>query len=231
VSVLVTIPARAGSKGVVGKNTRDLCGMPLVCHAIKIALLTDKDWTTIVTSDIGNVESLNKKNEYLHYHSRPPELCTDTALAWDVWQDAVKAAEKHFNKTWDIHLYLEPTSPCRTAEDIQDVIALLQDNESVCTVSESPIHPKKIFPLKENEFYLSPFDNFHIMNNTPRQNLGRLDYYIKNGICYACTDKRMKTATTMLDPDTYFHIIDRPVVNIDREEDFLFAEALLNNGN
>ena len=215
---------------------REINGLSLVDRVVKSALGVSKcDGGTkaVISTDIEEIHLGRYKHlppdtgRFIISHPRPPELCTDTALAWDVWQDAVKAAEKHFNRSWEYHLYLEPTSPCRTLEDIQDVIALLQDHESVCTVSESPIHPKKIFPLKENEFYLSPFDNFHVMNNTPRQDLGRLDYYIKNGIAYGCNNYRMEYKDTMLDPDTYFHIIDRPVVNIDREEDFLYAEALL----
>ena len=33
--VLAVIPARGGSRGLPGKNTRSLCGLPLVAHAIR----------------------------------------------------------------------------------------------------------------------------------------------------------------------------------------------------
>ena len=219
-NVLITIPARAGSKGLKNKNMRELAGVPLLAHTL---LITEKLNTNyIITGDIDDFIPYN----YLGMrHHRLAELCTDTALAWDVWQDAVKAAESHFNRTWDIHLYLEPTSPCRTEEDIQKCIDLIQSGkESVCTISKAPT-PEKFIQIDENKIFCMDFDGF--LNNKPRQ-LYPDNWYRKNGICYACTDKRMKSATTMLDPTTHFLIIKRLVVNIDSEEDFFIAEILLN---
>ena len=36
--VAAVIPARAGSKGLPGKNTRLLCGKPLIAYSIEAAL-------------------------------------------------------------------------------------------------------------------------------------------------------------------------------------------------
>ena len=116
-SVLATIPARAGSKGVKGKNMREINGLSLVDRVVKSALGVSKcDGGTkaVISTDIEEIHLGRYKHlppdtgRFIISHPRPPELCTDTALAWDVWQDAVKAAEKHFNRSWEYHLYLEP---------------------------------------------------------------------------------------------------------------------------
>lgn len=221
-NVLATIPARAGSKGVKNKNLREMSGKPLVQYAIEIAEIIGAN--CILTTDIDDLIQ-NGSQLTCAIRQRPSELCTDTALAWDVWRDAVKAAEIVFGRTWDIHLYLEPTSPCRTADDLQHSIDTIAKGKihSYCTLSKAPT-PHKLVQINGNNKFTYDFDGF--MNNKPRQ-LYEDNWYRKNGIVYACSDKRMKTATTMLDPATHFHIIDRPVINIDTEEDFLFAEALL----
>ena len=214
--VLAVIPARAGSKGVPMKNMRPLLGKPLVQHTIDLCF--ELDYDTVITTDIRELYKLDNHREggSLMVRERPKELCNDTALAWDVWRDAALPG-------YDIHLYLEPTSPCRTAQDVKDCVATLVETEgwSLFTVSESPVHPQKIFELPSRVIRSA---NFY--NNTPRQDYPG-HYFVKNGICYACTDERMQKGKTMLDIDSYAYTIHRPVVNIDREVDFLFAEALL----
>jgi len=64
-----------------------------------------------------------------------------------------------------------------------------------------------------------------MLNNAPRQSQGQ--WYLKNGIAYACTDKHMRESKTMLSEESYVDVITRPVVNIDTEEDFILTEALL----
>lgn len=218
-NVLVTIPARVGSKGVIGKNTKLLKGIQLYRHPVLLAL--HKNYQFIVTTD--NPDIYNRLSDEFGYYYYS-DLHTDVSLAWDIWQDAVKAAEIYFNKTWDIHLYLEPTSPCRTEADIERCIELIKEgHDSVCTMSKAPV-PEKFIRIDEGGVYCMDYEGF--MNNKPRQ-LYENNWLMKNGICYACTDKRMKEATSMLDPATHFYLIKRKVVNIDCEEDFLFAEALL----
>jgi CMP-N,N'-diacetyllegionaminic acid synthase len=222
VSILVTIPARAGSKGVKGKNMREFRGFSLTEYTILFAMPFGEVFLSTNIPDIEN-DSFYDGVSITRYE-RPPELCTDVALAWDVWQDAVKSAEAHFNKTWDIHLYLEPTSPCRTTSDIEECVKILTDSKkynSVCTISETT-PPYKMIKLG-NPCVTPDYNGW--MNNTPRQ--AYEPWYKKNGICYACTDKHIKESKTILDPLTKYVITKHPCVNIDSEADFILAEALM----
>lgn len=212
------------------KNFVPFMDSNLLAMAIEIGLTLGHD--IVVTTDAhdlahdsyiaasNNCDVIASKRGAVTIHERPAELCHDTALAWDTWRDAATD-----QGNYDIHLYLEPTSPCRTVQDIQDIIKLFWKEElnSLYTVSESPTHPDKIFKIPSSVVYSDAF-----YNNQPRQ-LYPDKYFVKNGICYACSDIRMGNADTMLDFDSYSYLINRPVVNIDREVDFVFAKALLEN--
>ena len=224
-NVLVTIPARANSKGVKNKNLRTINGISLIDWAVDAGHTFGP---IVLTSNLPEFDKwYGRADERIYYHSRPVELCGSTALAWETWQDAVRAAERALNRSWEYHLYLEPSSPCRTKDDLSDALSALQRGESsYCTVSPAP-KPSKLFRLHKNRIEGLPNNLFHIYNNTPRQALRDSLHYQKNGLVYACTDERMKSATTMLDQETYIEIVERPVVNIDTEADLILAEKLL----
>ena len=214
---LITIPARAGSKGVKGKNLREVAGKSLLHRAMDIALGFKAD--IILTTDIDCIFP----SEIL-YHARPALLCSDTARAWDVWQDAAETASEALGETYKQHVYLEPTSPCRTTEDVLRVLAYLSTHDSVFTASPSPLSPGKFFSVAHNRIGIT-INHDMMLNNAPRQSQGQ--WYLKNGIAYACTDKHMRESKTMLSEESYVDVITRPVVNIDTEEDFILTEALL----
>ena len=215
--MLIVIPARAGSS-LPGKNMRPVNGVSLVDRALRLA--NDLDGHIVVTTDIPELLSRTGDKATI-YHERPTELCTATALAWDVWRDAVKAAELRFSRTWEQHAYMEPTSPCRRKTDVLD--CLNRDEDSVCTVSRTH-HPFKAFSAKAGKLVVSVRpDGF--LNNVPRQTYDG-DWFVKNGICYTCSDQRMQSAQTMLDEETFLLEIERPVVNIDTERDFILADLL-----
>ena len=49
--MLAIIPARGGSKGLLGKNIKLLQGKPLIAHTIEQALSTKNITTVIVSTD------------------------------------------------------------------------------------------------------------------------------------------------------------------------------------
>jgi len=103
---LAVIPARKGSKGVPGKNTRPLCGKPLVTWTIQQALASEHLKHILVTSDDPEVLSIARKHK-LMIHERPPELATDDSLIIDTLKVLVK---KYPCKAV---VLLQPTSPIR----------------------------------------------------------------------------------------------------------------------
>ena len=226
-NILAVIPARGGSKGVPRKNLRKICGRTLIEYAADcIKQLSWIDATVLSTED-EEIASHGKTLGLNLPEMRPPELATDNAKSIDVWIHAWLASEKYFNKTFSISVLLEPTSPMRTAEDVQNCINLLISEKlnSVATVSKTPGHftPHKTLQLSTDgtiETFLSDGLNYTIRQNIP-------NYYHRNGICYATTRESLVENHNLMENNCAPLIIDRHVINIDEESDITFAEYLI----
>ena len=75
--VLAVIPARGGSRGLPGKNTRTLCGLPLVAHAIRAAAMTPCVTRTIVTTDSQEIADVARAHGGEVPFLRPASLAAD----------------------------------------------------------------------------------------------------------------------------------------------------------
>ena len=121
--ILVVIPARGGSKRLPRKNVLPLAGKPLICWTIEAALDAKLDSRIVVTSD--DEEILSITNQYaprgVIAHKRSENLAIDTASTTDALIDAVKAQQK-LGYDARIVVLLQPTSPLRNHEDIQEAI-------------------------------------------------------------------------------------------------------------
>jgi CMP-N-acetylneuraminic acid synthetase len=144
-SVLAIIPARGGSKGIPGKNTRQFAGKPLIAHSIEIALSCSLINRTVVSTDDAHIAEVARAHgaEVIH---RPAELAGDTALVIDAIKHAVLEVERE-GEAVDIVLLLEPTSPFRRAEDLEKCIQVLLDDsaDSVATFTESHVSPNRLW--------------------------------------------------------------------------------------
>jgi N-acylneuraminate cytidylyltransferase len=150
--ILYLIPARAGSKGLPGKNTKKLGSKPLIEYSVDFALKnkntgdelcisTNDDSVLAIASDLG-IDVPFK---------RPEELASDTASSYDVIMHAIKYYEDN-NKFFDLVLLLQPTSPFRNQQDFKNLIKSYDDEvEMVVSVKKSKENP--YFTLfEENEF-------------------------------------------------------------------------------
>lgn len=135
--ILVVIPARGGSKGLPGKNIKMLCGKPLIAYSIDVARAITSDENICVSTDdhhiIDVVENYGLKVPFV----RPAEYATDTATTNDVLLHAVDfyaRQGRHYSKL----LLLQPTSPLRKVEEVQDAINLFRDDiDMVVSVMKS----------------------------------------------------------------------------------------------
>jgi N-acylneuraminate cytidylyltransferase len=147
-NILVVIPARGGSKGLPGKNIKDLCGKPLIAYSIDVARAITSDENICVSTDsqmiIDTVENYGLHVPFV----RPVELATDTATTNDVLLHAVDFYEKqgrHFNCL----LLLQPTSPLRNINDVVEAIKLYS-NDTDMVVSVTKSHAPAVL-CKDNE--------------------------------------------------------------------------------
>ena len=147
---LVVIPARGGSKGVPHKNIKKLNGKPLIEYTIEAARKVFNDeFICVSTDDLKikeTVERMGLKVPFL----RPTELATDTAGSYDVLLHAVSHYES-IGYIPDTIIMLQPTSPFRTGEHIQEALKLYtHDLDMVVSVKETNSNPYFLL-FEENE--------------------------------------------------------------------------------
>jgi CMP-N-acetylneuraminic acid synthetase len=131
------IPARAGSKGVPGKNKKDFCGKPLIQWSIDAAKESKLFEKIIVSTDDEDILKLAKKLKVTPVR-RQDELCQDETSLDDVLFDFFAREEN----ICDNICLLQPTSPLRTAKDIKDSFKHLVRSKtrfSVVGVTWNPI--------------------------------------------------------------------------------------------
>lgn len=137
------ITARGGSKGIPQKNIRPLAGKPLIAWTIQAAKQSRRLDRAIVSTDDPEIASVAREWGAEVPFMRPPELALDDSPHRDVVLHALDWLESESASPPDYLMLLQPTSPLRTAEDIDRAIALAaeKDADSVISVCPTPHHP------------------------------------------------------------------------------------------
>jgi len=221
---LVIIPARAGSKGLPGKNTKLLAGKPMIQYTIEAALgVFDKENICITTDDqkvIDIAEGLGINVPFV----RPSYLATDSATSQDVISHAIDYYKGEGN-TYDAIILLQPTSPLRTAKHIEEAIELYTDEvDMVVSVKETSANPYYVLFEEDENGYLqkSKKGNF-----TRRQDCPHVWEY--NGAIYVMNIKSLKAnKINEFEKVVKYEMDDRSSVDIDNKFDFILANELLN---
>ena len=156
--VLAIVPARAGSKGLPGKNIRLFCGKPLLQWSVEHGLSSRYVDLVIVTTDSTEFADIARKSGALVPFLRPDHLSSDTASSADVILHAVDFLEER-GDIFDVLVLLEPTSPLRSPEDIDKALEMLAtepDAESVVSISRVEAHHPSFLMRRTRPASLSP---------------------------------------------------------------------------
>ena len=141
-TVLGVVTARAGSKGIPGKNTKRLAGKPLIAYTIESALASRVFDRLILSSDDGDAASIARELGCDVPFMRPAALSADDTPHLPVMQHAVAwmRDEQHYRPDWV--MILMPTSPFRQPHHIAESVALAVESgaDSVVSVDEMPAH-------------------------------------------------------------------------------------------
>lgn len=226
-NILAVIPARGGSKGIPCKNLREVAGLSLIARAARTAKALDWIDAAIISTDDPEMAEEGRRHGLDVPFMRPAHLASDTALGIDVWKHAWQACEEYYGKRFDVSIKLEPTSPLRRPEDVEQTVRIVVDKgyPAAATVSPTPAHytPHKTLTVSENGiigFYLQDGARFSNRQAIPQ-------YYHRNGICYAATREHVLEKGMIIDQDAAAVIIERPVVNIDEMYELELAGWLL----
>lgn len=223
--ILALIPARGGSKGLPGKNIRDLHGKPLIAWSIEAAKQSNYIDRIIVSTDSMDIATIATKYGAEVPFMRPAELATDNSSGMDVCLHALQWFSDK-NDNYDLLLILQPTSPLRTISDIDAAIETIGEKQAkaVVSVCETDHHPwwSNELPQDGNmEGFLRP----EVLNKN-RQELPT--YYRLNGAIYLIDTKVLKKTRSFYGPETFAYVMPTErSIDIDTLLDFLVAEAYL----
>jgi CMP-N-acetylneuraminic acid synthetase len=230
-SIICTICARSGSKGVKNKNIRLLDGIPLIAHTI-IQAVESKIFDMItVSSDSEEILNLSSKYGADLLVRRPSELATEFISKLPAIRHAVEESELIYGKKFDIIVDMDVTSPLRLIEDIHSVIKLLNEKKVSNIITGSPARRSPYFNLVEED------ENRVIRLSKKLANpiFRRQDSpkcYDMNASIYAWKRDSLFKGETVFNDDTLIYIMpEERSVDIDNELDFKIVEMLIEKSN
>jgi len=154
-NILITICARGGSKGIPKKNVRLLARIPLIAYSIKHAKAFAKKYahTDIeLSTDDSEILSIAAKYGLNTDYVRPYELATDKAGKVAVIEDLLKYKESQTQKTYDIILDLDVSSPLRTLPDLEQAYEKIKSDKDAYNIfSVSLPHRNPYFNIVEEK--------------------------------------------------------------------------------
>jgi CMP-N,N'-diacetyllegionaminic acid synthase len=141
--ILAVIPARGGSVGVPRKNIRQLAGKPLIAHSIEAAQAAPSIDRVIVTTDDPEIAAVAREWRAEVPFLRPAEMAQNDTPGMVPLMHAIRWLDEHDGYRPAFVMELQPTSPLRTAADIEAAFALARDRRADAVVSVGPVqhHP------------------------------------------------------------------------------------------
>lgn len=225
VSVTALIPARRNSQRVSNKNLRLLNGKPLIYWSIQAALTSKSVDRVIISTDCKDIANCAIELGAEVPFIRPANLASNDASTDDVMLHAIEALSLNED---DILLLLQPTSPLRTSEHIDEAVELLSDNlslqgcVSVCECEHSPLWANTL----PDDASMNSFLNEDLIT---RRSQDLPTYYRLNGAMYCYRVSLIKYAKKRAYTDRVkaFVMPQEASVDIDTELDFYWAEFLM----
>lgn len=224
--ILALIPARGGSKGVPRKNVRPLAGKPLIAYAIEVARASSLIDRTIVSTDDGEIANVARQYGAEVPFLRPAELARDDTPEWQVWQHTLRFVEAERGLP-DVLVCVSPTSPLRTAEDVDACIRALLDSNADVAFAVKPAERNPYF----NMVTLNDAGYARLVIPTAQPVHRRQSapvVYDMTTVAYAARPRFVLSADAMFEGKTRAVIVPAErALDIDTELDFRLAEFLM----
>ncbi len=225
--MIAFIPARGGSKGVPGKNIKEICGKPLIAWTIEAAKKAKGIDRVIVTTDDEAIAKVAKEYGAEVPFMRPAELSSDTASAIDVYLHATEFVMNETGEKIEKFMVLLPTVPLRNEKHIEEALAQFEAAEATTLISfaEAEVPASWYHKLDDNgRVHNAGFGQGITMTN--RQN--NETYIVPNGAIYILDYNLLKTKRTYYCDNTVAYIMKREnSIDIDYPIDFEFAKCLM----
>lgn len=228
--ILAIIPARGGSKGLPGKNIKELCGKPLINWTIDVLKGVSYIDCIFVSTDSEGIAQVARQDGVEVPFLRNQLLAKDNSMVID----AVLETLHYFltqGEKFDIVLLLEPTSPLRTIEMVEECIRKIIDTQasSLATYSELEVPLERVWCIENDQAYTYVKNDMAFRS---RQSLTKV--YKLNGLLYAIQTEKLYTTDSpqVITKDVVPYITPREMsTDIDDIHDFEYIEFLISSKN
>lgn len=226
-SLLITICARSGSKGLKNKNIRELGGRPLIYYTMRQAKEWGKGKHIVVSTNSEEIAEIAKRFGLEVPFTRPEELSTDDAGKVAVIRHALVNCERIYSEKYDQVMDLDVTSPIRTVQDLENAYKLFLEKNPKTLFSVVPARRNPYFNMVEvgidGKVNLCKQGNFIRRQDAPEVYDMNASIYIYNRDYLL--DESRKSA---ISDNSAIYIMDElSRTDIDSEVDFKFIEFLV----
>lgn len=227
-NILAIIPARGGSKGIPRKNLKLLADKPLILYSIEAAVNSKNINKIIVSTDDKEIAAISGSYN-VEVIIRPKELSTDNSHVIDTVLHVLNSLNEGYDP--DIIVLLQPTSPLRTSEDIDQAVELFNTNKKTCNsvVSVTEAEHSPFLGLKmENGYIIPAFGKKYF--EMRRQELPKS--FIPNGSIFVTTKEHLCKFKSFYGEKILPYVMQSyKSVDIDSNLDFQLCEIILSDYN
>mgnify|MGYP005621606549 CR=1 FL=1 len=226
-SFLAIIPARGGSKGLPGKNIKELCGKPLIAWSIEAGLKSKYLDEVVVSTDYQNIADIAKQYGANVPFLRPDYLASDTATSFDAVKHTIDFYTDELGKEFDYIILLEPTSPLREDTDIDNMIeniANSDNSDSIISIGEAHEHPSIMKRINKDNRLVNYCKELEMKTRRQDNDIAYFPY----GVAYIVEIKSfLKEKTFYTKRNTFYEIKRYQCYEIDDMYDFLAIENIM----
>ena len=223
--ILALIPARGGSKGVPRKNIRLVAGKPLIAWTIEAAKACSQLSRVIVSTDDKEIARVGRDSGAEVPFLRPAEFAQDATPDLPVFRHALEWLAEHDGFRPDLVVWLRPTAPLRTSQDIGEAVRILCDSSADCVRSVCAVehHPYWMYRLEHGQL-VPVIDNVSVP--AFRQQLPAV--YRLNGVVDAVRAERVPESGALFQGRMRGYVMPTErSLDIDTEADLRIAELVL----
>ena len=219
--------ARGGSKGLPGKNIRQLAGKPLIAWSIEQAQSVSRIDSVIVSTDSEEIAAVARQYGAEVPFIRPAEFSQDESPEWLAWRHALNFFKKTTGVLPKVMISVPATAPLRLPADIESCLDVYEKGGADVVIALSNSHRSPYFNMvKKNKD-----DTVGLVIPPSSPIIRRQDapvVYDITTVCYVINPELVLGAGSIFEGRVKSILV--PVersIDIDTPHDFVIAELLM----
>ena len=221
--------ARAGSKGLPGKNIRLLGGKPLIAWSIEHALAVKRIERVIVSTDSEEIAAVAREHGAEVPFIRPAELAADNSPEWLAWRHALNYLRESTGALPEVMVSVPTTAPLRLPVDIENCLDEYEKGAADIVITVTEAHRSPYFNMVKT----NADDTVGLVNPPSSVIAHRQDAPMVHDmatVCYVASPKFVMTHNATFEGRVKaVHVPTERAIDIDTLLDFQMAEFFLMN--